>query len=45
MFNTIDEALADLKEGKVVIVCDDENRENEGDFISLLKKQRPRSLI
>ncbi|MCX8514168.1 MAG: bifunctional 3,4-dihydroxy-2-butanone-4-phosphate synthase/GTP cyclohydrolase II [Burkholderiales bacterium] len=34
-FNTIDEAIADLKKGKVIIVCDDENRENEGDFIAL----------
>lgn len=41
MFNTIDEALSDLKEGKVVIVCDDEDRENEGDFISLAEKATP----
>lgn len=32
-FNTIEEALQDLREGKIVIVTDDENRENEGDFI------------
>ena len=31
--NTIEEALADLADGKVIIVVDDENRENEGDFI------------
>jgi 3,4-dihydroxy 2-butanone 4-phosphate synthase / GTP cyclohydrolase II len=41
VFNTIDEALIDLKEGKVVIVCDDENRENEGDFIALAEKTTP----
>ncbi|MBV7504662.1 3,4-dihydroxy-2-butanone-4-phosphate synthase [Bacillus sp. sid0103] len=41
MFNTIDEALSDLKKGKVVIVCDDENRENEGDFIALAEKATP----
>ncbi|WP_066064690.1 bifunctional 3,4-dihydroxy-2-butanone-4-phosphate synthase/GTP cyclohydrolase II [Neobacillus soli] len=41
MFNTIDEALTDLKEGKVVIVCDDEDRENEGDFIALAEKATP----
>ncbi|MBL3200571.1 hypothetical protein ELP17_37965, partial [Klebsiella pneumoniae] len=35
MFHRIEEALEDLKKGKVVIVCDDENRENEGDFIAL----------
>ena len=32
-FNTIPEAIQDLKLGKMVIVVDDENRENEGDFI------------
>jgi 3,4-dihydroxy 2-butanone 4-phosphate synthase / GTP cyclohydrolase II len=32
--NSIEEAIADLKEGKVIIVVDDEDRENEGDFIS-----------
>ncbi len=31
--NTIEAALADLKAGKIIIVVDDENRENEGDFI------------
>ncbi len=31
--NTIEEAIADIKAGKVVIVVDDEDRENEGDFI------------
>ena len=35
MFNTIEEAIEDLKKGKVIIVCDDENRENEGDFVGL----------
>ena len=32
-FNTVEEALQDLREGKIVIVTDDKNRENEGDFI------------
>ena len=31
-FATIDEALEDIREGKMVIVCDDEDRENEGDL-------------
>ena len=31
--NTIEEALADIKAGKIIIVVDDEDRENEGDFI------------
>ncbi len=33
MFNTIEEALDDLRAGKLIIVTDDENRENEGDLI------------
>ena len=32
-FNTIEEALADLKAGKLILVTDDEDRENEGDLI------------
>jgi len=32
-FNTIEEAIEDIKSGKMVIVADDENRENEGDVI------------
>lgn len=32
--NTIPEALEDLKQGKIIIVVDDEDRENEGDFIA-----------
>ncbi|MGD6967174.1 bifunctional 3,4-dihydroxy-2-butanone-4-phosphate synthase/GTP cyclohydrolase II [Rossellomorea vietnamensis] len=41
MFNTIEEALEDLKTGKVIIVIDDEDRENEGDFVSLAEKATP----
>jgi len=33
-YNTIDEALEDLRAGKMIVVTDDENRENEGDLIS-----------
>ena len=33
-FNTIEEAISDIKEGKIVIVIDDEDRENEGDFVA-----------
>ncbi|MDD4672360.1 MAG: bifunctional 3,4-dihydroxy-2-butanone-4-phosphate synthase/GTP cyclohydrolase II [Bacteroidales bacterium] len=32
--NTIDEAISDIKAGKIIIVVDDEDRENEGDFIA-----------
>ena len=33
-FNSIEQAIADIKLGKVVIVVDDESRENEGDFVA-----------
>ncbi|MDR0745055.1 MAG: bifunctional 3,4-dihydroxy-2-butanone-4-phosphate synthase/GTP cyclohydrolase II [Mediterranea sp.] len=36
--NTIEEAIADFKEGKFLIVVDDEDRENEGDFIIAAEK-------
>jgi 3,4-dihydroxy 2-butanone 4-phosphate synthase/GTP cyclohydrolase II len=39
--NTIDEAIADLQAGKVVIVVDDANRENEGDFITPAENVTP----
>ncbi|MFN8229974.1 MAG: bifunctional 3,4-dihydroxy-2-butanone-4-phosphate synthase/GTP cyclohydrolase II [Bacteroidia bacterium] len=39
--NTIDEALLDLKNGKVIIVVDDEDRENEGDFITTAENATP----
>ena len=32
--NTIEEAIQDIKKGKIIIVVDDENRENEGDFLA-----------
>ena len=32
-FNTIPEALEDLRQGKIILVTDDPERENEGDFI------------
>src|SRR5690349_23510073 len=31
-FSTIEEAIEDIRQGKMVVVCDDENRENEGDL-------------
>ena len=33
MLNTVEEGLEDIRQGKVLIVVDDEDRENEGDFI------------
>ena len=40
-FNNIKEAIQDIKEGKVVIVIDDENRENEGDFVAAAEMATP----
>ncbi|HZW77525.1 MAG TPA: 3,4-dihydroxy-2-butanone-4-phosphate synthase [Flavobacteriaceae bacterium] len=39
--DSIEEAIADIKAGKVVIVVDDEDRENEGDFIAAAEKVTP----
>src|SRR3989338_340565 len=39
--NTIGEAVEAIKEGKVVIVVDDENRENEGDFLTAARNITP----
>ena len=43
-FNSIEEALADIKKGKMVIVVDDEDRENEGDFIMAAEKVTPQAI-
>jgi 3,4-dihydroxy 2-butanone 4-phosphate synthase/GTP cyclohydrolase II len=39
--NTIEEALEDIKQGKIVIVVDDEDRENEGDFVTAARNANP----
>lgn len=39
--NTIEEAIEDIRNGKVVIVVDDEDRENEGDFITAARNATP----
>lgn len=41
MLDTIDSALADIKEGKLVVVVDDEDRENEGDFVTAARNVTP----
>jgi 3,4-dihydroxy 2-butanone 4-phosphate synthase/GTP cyclohydrolase II len=41
MLNTIEEAIEDIKAGKLVIVVDDEDRENEGDFLAAADKVTP----
>ena len=39
--NTIEEAIEDIRQGKVIIVVDDEGRENEGDFLAAAEKCTP----
>ncbi|MCD8440124.1 3,4-dihydroxy-2-butanone-4-phosphate synthase [Tenacibaculum finnmarkense] len=39
--NSIEEAIQDIKDGKVIIVVDDEDRENEGDFLAAAEKVTP----
>jgi len=39
--NTIKEAIQDIKDGKIIIVVDDENRENEGDFLAAAEMVTP----
>jgi 3,4-dihydroxy 2-butanone 4-phosphate synthase / GTP cyclohydrolase II len=41
MLNTIEEAITDIQEGKVIIVVDDEDRENEGDFVTAARNVTP----
>lgn len=41
MLNTIEEAIEDIKAGKVIIVVDDEDRENEGDFVCAARSITP----
>lgn len=41
MLNTIEEAIEDIRNGKVVIVVDDEDRENEGDFVTAASNGTP----
>lgn len=40
-FDSIEDAIADIKKGKIIIVVDDENRENEGDFIAAAECTTP----
>ncbi|MFN1834857.1 3,4-dihydroxy-2-butanone-4-phosphate synthase [Balneola sp. MJW-20] len=43
-FNSIPEAIQDIKEGKMVIVVDDEDRENEGDFLMAAEMVSPEAI-
>nr|WP_288935497.1 3,4-dihydroxy-2-butanone-4-phosphate synthase [uncultured Allomuricauda sp.] len=42
--NAIEEAIADIRQGKVIIVVDDENRENEGDFLAAAELITPETI-
>jgi 3,4-dihydroxy 2-butanone 4-phosphate synthase/GTP cyclohydrolase II len=43
-FNTIEEAIEDFRNGKILIVVDDEDRENEGDFVLAAEKVTPEAI-
>ncbi len=43
-FNTIEEAINDIRQGKMVVVVDDEDRENEGDLIIAAEKVTPEAI-
>lgn len=43
-FNTIEEAIEDIKKGKMIILCDDEDRENEGDLTMAAEKVTPQAI-
>ena len=40
-FGTVEQAIADIRAGKLVIVADDENRENEGDLVGAADRVTP----
>jgi 3,4-dihydroxy 2-butanone 4-phosphate synthase/GTP cyclohydrolase II len=44
MFNSIEEAVADIRAGKMVVVVDDEDRENEGDLVMAAEKATPETV-
>lgn len=43
-FNKIEEAIEDIREGKIVVVIDDEDRENEGDLLMAAEKVTPEAI-
>ncbi|MEA4827273.1 MAG: 3,4-dihydroxy-2-butanone-4-phosphate synthase, partial [Clostridium sp.] len=43
-FNTIEEAIKDIRDGKMIVVVDDEERENEGDLLMAAEKVTPESI-
>jgi 3,4-dihydroxy 2-butanone 4-phosphate synthase/GTP cyclohydrolase II len=43
-FNTIEDAIEDFRQGKILIIVDDEDRENEGDFVLAAEKTTPEAI-
>ena len=43
-FSTIEEAIGDIREGRIVVLVDDEDRENEGDFILAAERVTPEAI-
>lgn len=43
-FNTIEEAIEDIRAGKIIVVVDDEDRENEGDLLMAAEKATPEAI-
>lgn len=43
-FNTIEEAIEDIRNGKIIVVIDDEDRENEGDLLMAAEKATPEAI-
>lgn len=44
VFNTIEEAIADIRQGKMIVVVDDEDRENEGDILMAAERATPEAI-
>ena len=44
LLNTIEEAIASIKRGEIIIVVDDEDRENEGDFVAAAEVITPEKI-
>ena len=44
LFSSIEEAINDLKQGKMLVVVDDEDRENEGDLTIAAEKVTPNAI-
>ncbi|SVC32411.1 uncharacterized protein METZ01_LOCUS285265, partial [marine metagenome] len=44
VFCSIPEAIEEIKAGRILIVCDDEDRENEGDFIMAAERVTPATI-